>query len=176
MFCSSTTLLYFWLQIFRQCSSRKYIASFSILLCSVSGLFCLDLLPLSTLNPNTPKSFVLTNDDARFSLSLCLSPSLPIPLFDNNAHRGLLLGLLFSTESRASCCTPSFHPQDFSLATMMDLAFATHLKVKLAINNYYSTFFFRTEFQKLKLPREMMLLTICLIKMTELIVEQKPLH
>ena len=120
------------------------------MLCSISGFFCLDLFPLSTLNPNTPKSFVLTNDDARFSLSLCLSPSLPIPLFDNNAHRGLLLGLLFSTESRASCCTPSFHPQNFSLATMMDLAFATHLKVKLAINNYYSTFFFSYGVSKTK--------------------------
>lgn len=163
LFHSSTTLLYFWLEIFRQCSSRMYIARFSILLCSVSGFFCLDLLPLSTLNPNTPKSFVLTNDDARFSLSLCLFPLLPIPLFDNNAHRGLLLGLLFSTESRAACCTPSFHPQDFSLATMMDLAFATHLKVKLAINNYYSTFFC-TDFQKLKLPREIMLPTIWLEK------------
>jgi hypothetical protein len=42
---------------------------------------------------------------------------------------------------RVSRCIPSILPQDFSLATMMDLAFATHLKVKLAINTYYSSFF-----------------------------------
>jgi len=32
----------------------------------------------------------------------------------------------------------------------MDLAFATHLKVKLAINNYYSTFFFSYGVSKTK--------------------------
>lgn len=142
---SSAILLHLLLEIFGKAHIRKTSLAFpfcSVPSRSLSVWTCFLSQPSTQILQNLLSSPTMTHFS--LSLSLSLSPSLPVPPFHNNAHRGLLCGLLFSTDSRASCCTPSFHPQDFSLATMMDLAFATHLKVKLAINTYYSTFFLRS--------------------------------